>query len=156
MRVKIAIAGREHEGPAQLKGILATPGHGLAMAAFLGPRAGGHVVGTKDMKQVGSPQSSHAISNALFIDEQRKCDAGLLSEEAAIFLAAQPDGGNADSFMVKLPLVLAQLRDMLAAVDSTIVPQKNDNGRHVGPDSPQPNLIPFGIGQTDAGQLCTQ
>lgn len=156
MRVKIAIVWGEHEASSQLKGILAELVHVLAMAVPPGPPAGGHVIRTKDMEQVANPQSGNAISNAFFIDEQRKRDAGLLPEEVAIVPVTQPDGGNAGSFMVKFRLVLAQLRDVLAAEDSAIVPQKDHNRRHFGPDRSQPDLIAFRIGQTDACQPCTQ
>ena len=130
MRVKIAIVLGEHEATSQLKGILvviedsnpvAELVHVLAMAVPPGPPAVGHVIRTKDMERVAKPQSGNAISNAFFIDEQRERDAGLLPEQVAIVLVTQPDGGNAGSFMVKFRLVLAQLRDMLAAEDSAIV-----------------------------------
>jgi len=154
--VKIAIVWGEHEATSQLKGIPAEPGHVLAMTVPPGLPAGGHVIRTKDMEQVANPQSGNAISDAFFIDEQRKRDASLLPEEAAVVLVTQPDGGNAGSFMVKFRFVLAQLRDVLAAEDSAIVPQKDHNRRRFGPDRSQPDLITFRIGQTDARQPCAQ
>jgi len=165
VRVKIAIVWREHEAPSQLKGILVVIEHSnqlpeivhvLAMAVPPGLPAGGHVIRTKDMERVGYPQSGNAVSKTFFIDEQRKRDAGLLPEEVAIVLVTQPDGGNAGSLMVKFRLVLAQLRDMLAAEDSAIVPQKDHDSRPFGPDRSQPDLIAFRIGQTDACQPGTQ
>ena len=143
MRVKIAIAWGEHEAASQLKGILVVIEHSnpvaeladvLAMAVPLGLPAGGHVIGTKDMEHVGNSQPGSSISNAFFIDEQRKRDAGLLPEEVAIVLVTQPDGGNAGSFKVEFRLVLAQLRDVLAAEDSAIVPQKDHHRRRFGPE----------------------
>ena len=121
MSVKIAIVWGEHEASAQLKGIPAEPVHVLAMAITLGSPAGRHVIRTKDMQQVADPQFGNTISNAFFIDEQRKRDAGLLPEEVPIVLVTQPDGGQVGSFVAKFRLVFAQLRDVLAAEDSAIV-----------------------------------
>jgi hypothetical protein len=115
-----------------------------------------HVIRTKDMEQITGPQFGNAISNAFFIDEQRERDAGLLPEKTAIGLVTQPDRGNAGSFMVKLRLVLAQLRDVLAAEDSAIVPQKDHHRRPLGPDRSQPHLVAFRIWQSDACQPGTQ
>jgi hypothetical protein len=67
-----------------------------------------------------------------------------------------PNGGNAGPFMVEFRLVLTQLRDVLAAEDAAIVPQKDHHRWRFGPDRPQPDLIAFRIGQTDARQPCTQ
>jgi hypothetical protein len=156
VRVKVAIVWGEHEASAQLKGIPAKLVHVLAMAALLGLPAGGHVIRAKDMEQVADPQFGNTISNAFFIDEQRKRDAGLLPEEVAIVLVAQPDGGNSCSFMAEFRLVLAQLRGVLAAEDSAIVPQKDHNRRRFGPDRSQPDLIAFRVGQTHVRQPCTQ
>jgi hypothetical protein len=152
--VQIAIVRGEHEASSQLKRILAELV--LAMSILLGSSAGGHVIRAKDLEEVAHPQSGDAIRNAFFINEQRKGDASLLPEESAIVLVTQPDGGDAGSLLTKFRLVLAQLRDMLAAEDSTIVPQKNHNSRRFGPDRSQPDLIALRIGQTDARQPRTQ
>ena len=49
-------------------------------------------------------------------------------------------------------LVLAQLRDVLAAKDSPVVPQKNQNGGITLPKRAEADLAPIGIRQYDAGQ----
>jgi hypothetical protein len=48
--------------------------------------------------------------------------------------------------------VLAQLRDMLAAEDSPVVPQENQNGRLIPPKRAELDLAPIGIRQYNAGQ----
>jgi hypothetical protein len=55
----------------------------------------------------------------------------------SIILVTQPDGGQAGAFMVELGLVFAQLRDVLAAEDSPIVPQKDHH-----PPAHRPREIP--------------
>jgi hypothetical protein len=42
---------------------------------------------------------------------------------------AKPYGSQLGAFAFKLGLVLAQLRDMLAAEDSAVVAQENNHGR---------------------------
>lgn len=154
MGVKVAIAGREYEAPPQLKRIVAQLV--LAMATRAGALAGCHIIATKYVEQVPDSQSGGTISNTLFIDEQRKRDAGFLPEEAGVVLVPQPDCRNARSFAVEFRLVLAQLRDVLAAEDSAIVPQKDHHRWRFGPDRSQPHLIAFGIRQTDVCQPCAQ
>jgi hypothetical protein len=62
---------------------------------------------------------------AFFINEQRKCNAGLISEEFSVVPITQADSRDADSSAVEVCLAFAQLRDMFAAEDSSIVPQKS-------------------------------
>jgi hypothetical protein len=45
--------------------------------------------------------------------------------------------------------VFAQLRDVLAAKDSSIVPEKNQNGGLPGPQRAKSNLEPIAIGKGD-------
>jgi hypothetical protein len=47
--------------------------------------------------------------------------------------------------------VFAQLRDVLAAKNSSVVPEKDQNGGLPSPQRAQANLAPFAIGK---GDLC--
>ena len=154
MRVKVAIAGSEYEAPSQLEGIPAELV--LSMAVPAGAFAGGGVIAPKKVEQRGAAQSGDAIGVAFLIDEQRECDSGFFSEEAGIVLVAQSDCGDAGAFTLEISLVLAQLRDVLAAEDSAIVPQKGQHRRGFGPNRSQPDLIPLRIGQTQSRQSCAQ
>jgi len=87
---------------------------------------------------------------AFFINKQRKCNAGLIPEELGIVPIAQADGRDADSSAVEFWLAFTQLRDMFAAEDSSVVPQKSYDCRRFCPDRSEYDLIAFGIGQTDA------
>jgi hypothetical protein len=49
--------------------------------------------------------------------------------------------------------VFAQLRDMLAAEDSSIVPQENDDRGFAFPERAQANFPFIGIGQNDVRKL---
>jgi hypothetical protein len=41
----------------------------------------------------------------------------------------------------------AQLRDMFAAEDSTVVAQKDESSRRVGPEGPEPDGVPVNVRQ---------
>jgi hypothetical protein len=53
-------------------------------------------------------------------------------------------------------LVFAQLRDVLATKNSTVVPQKNQNGRLPGPQRAQANVPPIAIGKGDLGESAVE
>jgi hypothetical protein len=48
--------------------------------------------------------------------------------------------------LLKLTFVLAQLRDMLAAEDSSVVSKKNDDCETLFPQRAEPNFTPSGFG----------
>jgi hypothetical protein len=91
---------------------------------------------------------------ALFINKQGKCNAGLLPEEFGVVPVTQADGRDADSSAVEFCLAFTQLRDMFAAEDSSIVPQKSHDCWLFCPDRSEHDLIVVGIGQADACQPC--
>ncbi len=45
--------------------------------------------------------------------------------------------------------MFAQLRDVLAAKDSSVVPEKYQNGRLSGPQRAETNFLPIAIGKAD-------
>jgi hypothetical protein len=65
---------------------------------------------------------------------------------------AQSNGGKSGSFVAEGLLVFAQLRDVLAAKNSPVVPQKNQNGRSPGPQRAKTNVSPIAIGKGDLGE----
>ena len=52
--------------------------------------------------------------------------------------------------------MFAQLRDVLAAKDSSIVPEKYQNGRLLGPQNAEKNLPPVAIGKNDLCKSATE
>jgi hypothetical protein len=65
----------------------------------------------------------------LLVDEKRKTDSCFLAEEPCIVHVAQPYGGKLGFLLAKLLFMRAQLRDVFATENSTIVTQKNQHGR---------------------------
>jgi hypothetical protein len=132
VREAVDVARSEDKTPSQLKRIL--PRFVLAMTGCPSARSRGGVVATKQMQQVRGFQSRGSISQPLLIDQERKCDPCFLAEKSRILAVPQPDGGQPGSFFLECFLVLAQLRDVFTAENSSVVAQKND---HCGPARPQ-------------------
>ena len=78
--------------------------------------------------------SRGAIGSSFGIDQEREGDAGLLAKQARVVHIAEADCGQRGSGLLELALVFAQLRDVLAAEDSTIVAQKNYHGGMLLPE----------------------
>jgi hypothetical protein len=154
VRVEVTIARGEDETASELKGVLAQ--FVLSISSTASAFTGGGVVAAKQVEQIGGPQSGGAIGEALFVDEQRKGDAGLFAEEAGVVFVAESDGGDAGSAVFEFRFVRAQLRDMLAAEDSTIVAEESYDNWCVGPKRSERDLVVVGIGQGDGGQACAQ
>ena len=68
----------------------------------------------------------------------------------------EPDGGQTRTLVPECLLVLAQLRDVLAAEYSTVVAEKDEDCWGVDPQGAELNLLAFGVGQDDPGELPAQ
>lgn len=141
---EIHIAGSKDEAPSKLKRIPAE--FVLLMTARLRSHTGSAVVGAQHMKYGSILQSNRVVSNFVFVDQQRKSDAGVFAEDASVSHVAEADGGNPCSLELESFFAFAQLRDMLTAENSTVMPKK---GHHAGlgcPQRTQPNLLAFRVG----------
>src|SRR6476620_272722 len=98
-------------------------------------------------------QPDSFVSHTLFVDQQRELDACLIAEKPGIADVAQSDGGNVRAFLLEFFFECAQLRDMLAAKNSTVVTQEDQDSRTALPQGAQPGCFAFGIGERDSGQL---
>jgi hypothetical protein len=116
----IDVSRRENETPAELKRILAKfvltmPGRLRAIAAL-------EIVAASQVQQISGTQVGDGVSLALFVDQQGKRYSGLFAENSCIVSVAKADGGERRARIQKGLLVFAQLRDVLAAKNSAIVP----------------------------------
>jgi len=128
----VFVAGREDEAAAELQRVFAQAM--LFVAGGLSAAAGLHVVPPQKMEQGSVPQFNRFVGFALFVDQEGKLDAGLLAEEFCVVHIAQPDRGQARALPAKLFFKFAQLRDVLAAEDSTVMAKKHYDR---GPALPQ-------------------
>jgi hypothetical protein len=126
MRVEIDVAGTENETAAELKRIRAQAM--LPMAGGRRASPGFGVVTSKKMQQVRRLEADRAIREPLRIYQQRKRDSGFLAEEAGVASVAKTDSGEIGALGPEFIFMIAQLRNMLAAEDSTVMAEEHDNG----------------------------
>ncbi len=126
MYKKIFVPRSKNKASAQLKRIFAQLV--LFVATGLGALAGLHIVATQQMKEVGFLEFQCAIGFSIFVNQQWKSDVGLFAKELGVLEVAQPNGCQGCAFLAKPIFIFAQLRDVLSAEDSTIMPQEHDDG----------------------------
>lgn len=132
MDKEIFISGREHKASAELQRIFSQAM--LFVACRFGAIAGVYVVSTQKMEQGSMPQSDSFISERLVVDQEREVNAVFFAEEPGVAHITQANHGEAGAFLFELFFEFAQLRDVLSAEDSTVVPEEN---QHRGPAFPQ-------------------
>lgn len=125
----------------------------LAVTRGVGAFARDSVAATQQMKQVSALQFGGAVGGALCINQKRKRDAGLFAEETRVAEIAHPDRREISSTRIDFGLMLAQLRDVLAAEHSAVMAQENDDGRLRLPQRAEAHGTLVGIGKNDCGQL---
>ena len=150
----IDIARAEDKTGAELQGIraqfvLLVAGGASAITAF-------KIVAAKKVQQISGAQIGDAIGFALIVDQQRKADAGFLAENEGIVAVTKTDRCKGRALAPEGLLVFAQLRDMLAAEDSPVVTQKNDDGGAVLPQRAQPDFPSVGVRKDDVRELLAE
>ena len=92
----------------------------------------------------------------MFVNQEREIDAGLFAKLGSVDAVAEADCSEGGSFAAEGRIVLAQLRDVLTAEDSPVVPQENDHGGLFIPQRAQPDFAAVGIRKTKEGQLAAE
>ena len=131
MREAIDVSRSEYKTAAKLKRICTQ--FVLAVSSGFGALASDGVVAAKKMKQRCRSQSHGSIGFSVFVDQQREVDAGVFAEYAGLVRVAKTDGGEVRAPLLELWLIFAQLRDVLATEDSTVVTQEDNHCWAVGP-----------------------
>lgn len=146
----VNVAGAKYKGTAELEGIAAELV--LAVAGGLGAAAALEIVAAEEMEEIGFAEVGDFVGLAASVDEEGKVDAGFFLEEAGVAGIAEADGGQGSVLFAEGLLVLAQLRDVFAAEDSTVVAEKdNDRGIRL-PKGAETDPVAKGIGERDAGE----
>ena len=125
MGESVDIAGAEYEGAAELEGIAAE--FVLAVAGGAGAFAAFKIVATEEMEEVGFAEVGEFVGLAVIVDEEGEVDAGFLLEDAGVVSVAEADGGEGGMFFTESLLMFAQLRDVLAAEDSAVVAEEDED-----------------------------
>jgi hypothetical protein len=154
MREEIDVAGTEDETAAELKRIRAQAM--LPMAGCGRARPGFRVVASKKMQQVRRLEAGRAIREPLRIDQQRKRDSGLLAKQAGVAGVAKTDSGEIGALGAEFIFMIAQLRNMLAAEDSTVMAEEHDDGGSTFPQRAEPDFALVGIGQRNLSEIMTE
>jgi hypothetical protein len=126
------------------------------MAAGAGALSRRGVFASQEMQEVRGFQFRHTISLAGFVDQKRKGDASFVTKHPCVIAVAQSNGGKSGSLVAEGLLVFAQLRDVLAAKNSAVVPQKNQNGRLPSPQRAKTIVLPIAIGKGDLGESAAE
>jgi hypothetical protein len=143
----IDISRRKDEAAAKLKGIRAE--FVLMMSRSAGPIAALDIIAANEVQQIRGSQVGDRISLALFVNQQREFDPRFFAENSRIVAVPKADGSDGSAFVPEGLLVFAQLRDVLAAKNSAIVAEKNDDGGFALPQRPQADLLAVSVGKND-------
>jgi hypothetical protein len=131
MRKAVHVTWPEDETPAKLKWIFAQLM--LRMPGGLGACARPGIVLAQQVEQARVSQLQRLVGFAPCVHQQWKADSGPVAEGAGIGAIAKADRGQAGSSFSKCPFIRAQLRDVFAAENSTVVPQEDDHRRLLEP-----------------------
>ena len=127
----VHIAGAEDKTAAQLKGI--PPEFVLRMARGSRTGPGFGVVSSEQVEQVRAFEFHGGISFSFFVNEQGEGDTRFLAKGAGVGAIAKSNGGQRGAAIAEGLFVGAQLRDLFAAEDSTVVAQENHHCRLADP-----------------------
>jgi|SRR5580704_5801491 hypothetical protein len=87
------------------------------------------IFASQKMQKVSGLQFRSAIGLAGFINQQREGDARFFTEQPSVIAVAESNRGKRGTLVPERLLMFAQLRDVLAAKDSSVVAEKNQHGR---------------------------
>ena len=100
---------------------------GFGASASLG------IVASQQVKQVRALKFHGEIGFPLFVNEERKRNARFFAESAGIDAIPQAHSGQVRTAVAEDLFVGTQLRDVLAAENSTVMAQENYHGRLADP-----------------------
>jgi hypothetical protein len=149
MRKAVDVARAEDEACAELEWIFAQ--FVLAVAGGVGTFARNGVIATQKVKQVRALQFCSVVCGAFHINQERKRDASFFAECACIVKIAHSNRREVRSARLDFTLMLAQLRDVLAAEHSAVVAQEDDDGRLRLPQRAEPHGTFVGIRENNFG-----
>jgi hypothetical protein len=128
----------------------------LVVAGSAGALAAFEIVAAEEMENVGGFEVGDFVGLAVLVNEEGEIDAGFLLEDAGVVGVAEAYGGERGVFFAEGLLVLAQLRDVLAAEDSAVVAKEDDDGGVVFPERAETDLLSEGVGERDIGELLAE
>jgi hypothetical protein len=144
---EIGIPRCENEASAQLKRIQAELV--LTVPCSIGALAASGIIAAKNVQQVSGAEAGDFVGAAFLVNQQRKIDSRFPLKNARVVAVAQADGCEASAFPTKRWLVFAQLRDVLAAKDSSVMAKKHQDGSLSLPQRSQADFPAGGVGKNN-------
>jgi len=87
------------------------------------------IFASQKMQKISGLQFRGAVGLAGFINQQREGDARFFTEHPSVIAVSESNRGKRRTLVPERLLMFAQLRDVLAAKDSSVVAEKNQHGR---------------------------
>src|SRR4026207_453126 len=128
----------------------------LPVTGGLGTLPRPRVVGAKNVKDARRPETHGAIGEPPLVDRERKSDARFVAKNTGIIPVAEADSGERRALLAECWFMFAQLRDVLAAENSPIVPEEHNYRRLPLPERAQPEVAAVHIRQYDLCQCLAQ
>ena len=150
----VAISWCEDEACAELERIFPEPV--LPMTGGLRTAPCGGVIAAQEMEQVPRSQSRGLVGRPVGIDQERERDAGLLAKQSGIVHVTEPDCSQGRPGLLEIALMLAQLRGVLAAEDSAVVPQEDNHGGVLVPQRSETDLLAPRLWQHDVREFLAE
>jgi hypothetical protein len=141
----VHISRAEDKASAELEWIFAE--FVLVMTRRARPLAAYGIVSAKKMQQIRRAESRSLIGMALVVDQKGELDSRFFTKHTSVVSVTQADGGQRGSFVPEGLLVFAQLRDMFAAKNSSVVAEKDEHCGAVGPQQPEPDFLAIRVGK---------
>jgi hypothetical protein len=154
MREAVDVTRGKHEAAAELKRVL--PQFVLMMTGVARPLSCLRIVGAQKMKEISGFQLRGPICLLLLIDQKRKGDGGLFQKLPRINRATKTNRGEGRSFVSEGLIVFAQLRDVLAAKNSSVVAQKDNDCRLLVPQRAEPDFAAVAVRQSNERQFAAE
>ena len=107
------------------------------------------------MKERAVQETHSTICLPLGINQKRERDSRLLAKDLGVVCVAQADGGQSSAFIAECLFLVAQLRDVLAAEDSSVVAKEGDHCGVVGPERAESDRLSSRVGQDYSRELLT-
>ena len=144
------IAGPDHERRPELRHAFS----GLVDSVSSTPRldACGPCASMQEREPAERDDGSGVCSVGVVVDEDQERRVGLTYERGGVADVAGSDGNDLCAGRGDLVVVVAQLRDMLAAVESAEVAQEHEHCRRLVPDIAEPVRRTVRVGERDVGE----
>jgi hypothetical protein len=147
MGEQIAVAGAKNEAAAELK--RAESDANLTVAGGAGAGTCSSIVAAQHVEDVGVQQAHLAIGMPLLVNQQGKRDACVFAKQLGVPLVAETNSRESHAAVLEGRLLLAQLRDVLVAEDSAVMPQEHDDSGSLLPQRAEAHKMPAAFREDD-------